>query len=95
MSEMQHKIKRSELWNKLRNIISQLPIKDVDGDCMDVNSCSTEIEELVLNELLDQKNAILKLIEVEGKRREIEGWADLNYKVEVSNLNNYMENKNE
>lgn len=46
--EKTNEIKRSELWNKIYNIVSQIPRRKVEGDCVDPSSASTEIERLIL-----------------------------------------------
>lgn len=53
--EKQNTVNRGELWNKIHNIISQIPPVGVRGDAMDVSSATTEIEELFYHVPIPQK----------------------------------------
>lgn len=47
MGENSSECKRSETWNKIYSIVSQLQLKESDGDDnMDKPSCTTELEQL-------------------------------------------------
>jgi hypothetical protein len=52
--EQGNKIQRSEVWEKIYKIVKQIPIREVDGDCMDAPSAATEIEEVFLKLLPTQ-----------------------------------------
>jgi hypothetical protein len=45
--ENTNKVERSELWNKIYNIVKQIPRKDIIEDAVDASSATTSIEELV------------------------------------------------
>ena len=49
-------IKRSELWNKIYSIVSQIPRGSVYGDAMDASSASYEIE-IMVTALISEKQA--------------------------------------
>lgn len=46
--ERTNEVKRSELWDKIYSIVSQIPRAKVDGDAVDYSSASTEIEKFTL-----------------------------------------------
>lgn len=49
--EKSKEIKRSELWQKIYLIVSQIPRKEiVNGDFVDASSASTEIEKLIISQ---------------------------------------------
>ncbi len=51
MEENTSECKRSDTWNKIYSIVSQLRLKELDGDdSMDKPSCTTELE-LLFNKL--------------------------------------------
>ena len=49
--EVTNRIQRSELWDKIYNIVKQIPRKEVQGDAMDAPSASTKIEEMFSNQV--------------------------------------------
>lgn len=50
MSENENKIKRSDLWYQIYNIINGLKLQHSNGDdCMDKPSCATELEHLFIS----------------------------------------------
>ena len=40
------KVERTELFNSIYSVVKKIPIKDVDGDSMDIPSCTYELEQL-------------------------------------------------
>lgn len=72
--EQSNRIQRSEVWEKIYEIVKQIPTKAVDGDCMDAPSAATEIEELFLKLLpIQHVSNSLDLHELERKLDEALG----------------------
>lgn len=44
--EQSNKIQRSETWNRIHNIVKQIPRMHTVGDALDAPSAATEIEQL-------------------------------------------------
>ena len=47
--ENTNKLERSELWNKIYDIVKQIPRKETNEDAVDVPSATTSIEKLILS----------------------------------------------
>lgn len=58
--EQSNKIKRSDVWNNIYEVLARLDLKESTGDALDRPSAATEIEELFLK-LLGLQNVSLSL----------------------------------
>lgn len=47
--ENTNKLERSELWNKIYDIVKQIPRKETNEDAVDAPSATTSIEKLILS----------------------------------------------
>ena len=59
IDEKQNTVKRSNLYNKLYNIINQIPRKQVNCDAPCPHSCATEIEQLIHEALKKQREVFM------------------------------------
>lgn len=48
--ETVNEVNRSPLWNKIFSIVSQIPMGISNGDAMDYHSCTTAIEQMLIDE---------------------------------------------
>ena len=48
MNETSKQVKRSELWNKIFDIVSKIPRKEVQYDAVDAPSATTLLEEMLI-----------------------------------------------
>ena len=75
--ENSNKIERSEVWNSIYNVVKKMPLKDVDGDCIDAPSAATEIEQII-EKLLPIHNVVFSEAELKAKleeqKEEIRQW---------------------
>ena len=60
IDEKQNTVKRSNLYNKLYNIINQIPRKQVDCDASCPHSCAIEIEQIIHEALKKQREICAK-----------------------------------
>ena len=48
MEDKTSRVKRTKLWEKIHQIVSQIPRENVEGDAMDAESAAVSLEELFL-----------------------------------------------
>ena len=63
IDEKQNTVKRSNLYNKLYNIINQIPRKQVDCDASCPHSCAIEIEQIIHEALKKQREICAEVYE--------------------------------
>jgi len=60
--ETSNKIKRSELWENIREVLARLPHPNTNEDKLDNNSAAVEIESLLNQELIKRLDDFGKLM---------------------------------
>jgi len=73
IDEKQNTVKRSNLYNKLYNIINQIPRKQVEYDAPCSHSCATEIEKLIHEILKKQRENDFSMFCTEMNAKKIIG----------------------
>lgn len=61
--EQTNNIQRSELWNKIHNVVRRIPREDVERDAADAPSVATDLEEMFLK--------LLPIQDINNRREEL------------------------
>ena len=69
--EESNKTQKNEVWEQIYQVVSKIPIKDIDGDSVDAPSVATELEELFLNTRREELIAFANYCEREWNCTEV------------------------